>query len=313
MKKHASVFLLLVLSFLWGFPVPGALALDEDGCLTCHQYPGLVRPVKGDGFKVLYIDEARYMKSVHGKIRCRKCHTAIVKVPHTGVSAVNCDSGCHTKLKNQEKIKNFPLKDFHKKEQSAIVRLDDGTACRICHRLYPHDQNKLVRALLNMHTGFMRCEVCHLKRDQRRQVSYGWVDSENVRFSGPPFGSYFNPHTGTVHKTRNYISRIGLFIQNNGQKQLLTESADTPRAKAFLRLEKDMPPAEKKAKLMFFHRHIEEMKIRVACNECHAAGGMLDFRKLGFDAKKTDQLMHLNIKGLATKYKVFYFPQLLGN
>jgi hypothetical protein len=32
---------------------------------------------------------------------------------------------------------------------------------------------------------------------------------------------------------------------------------------------------------------------------------------LGFDAKKTHNLMVLNIKGLVTKYETFYFPQML--
>ncbi len=312
-KKYFSVFFLMVFGYLFGLVITTGFAMDEDGCLTCHQYPGLVRHEKGDGFKVLHIDEARFMKSTHGKIGCRKCHVKVVKVPHTNVTEVNCNTSCHLKTEDQEKIKNFPLKGFHQKEQSYITRLNDNTSCRVCHSLYPHSKNTLVRALVNMHTGFMLCEVCHLKREKLKHVSYDWIDSEDVEFSGEPFGSYFNPHTGTAHKTQNYVSRIGLFVDDNGKKQLVTESADTEKAKVFLRLEKGMEPAEKEKKLDFFHRHIEKKEISVACNECHAVNGMLDFRKLGFDEKKTDQLINLNVKGLVTKYKTFYFPNLFGN
>ena len=84
-------------------------AIDEGGCLTCHQYPGLVRHEKQDGFKVLHIDEAKYSASPHGKIDCRKCHTEIAKVPHTGVTQVDCNTTCHLEEKNKQLIKNYPL------------------------------------------------------------------------------------------------------------------------------------------------------------------------------------------------------------
>ncbi len=313
MKITALAILLTVTSFLPGLVIPAVLAVDEDGCLTCHQYPGLVRHEPQDGFKVLHIDEAAYMRSAHGRVRCRKCHVAVVKVPHTGATGVNCNSGCHAKTENPQKVKNFPLKGFHRKEQSFITRLDDDTSCRVCHPLYPHSKNNRVRALVNMHTGFMLCEVCHLKREKLPHVSYDWIDSENVQFSGTPFGSYFNPHTGTAHKTRNYISRIGLFIEAGGTRQLVTESADTRKAREFQQREKDLNDHQRREQLKYFHRHIEKKEISVACNECHTANGMLDFRQLGFDDKKANQLINLNVKGLVTKYKVFYFPNLFGN
>ena len=60
-----------------------------------------------------------------------------------------------------------------------------------------------------------------------------------------------------------------------------------------------------------FHRHIAKKEISVARDECHSKHSILDFRHLGFDPKKTHNLMMLNIKGLVTKYETFYFPQML--
>ena len=71
-----------------------------------------------------------------------------------------------------------------------------------------------------------------------------------------------------------------------------------------------MQPEVEKERLTFFHRDVEKKGISVACNECHSADGILDFGKLGFDEKKTKHLIYINIKGLVTKYKVFYFPKL---
>jgi len=288
-------------------------AIDEGGCLTCHQYPGLVRHEKNDGFTVLHIDEAQYARSAHGKVDCRKCHTTVVKVPHTGATQVNCNTACHRELKDKQKVKNYPLQDFHKGEQSFITRLDDETACRVCHPLYPHTENKVVRALLNLHTGFMVCSVCHLKKENFPDFIYDWKDTENADFSGKPFGTYYNPKTQTAHKSEHFLSRIAVFVKNDGERQLTFNPEDTRKAKEFMKNEKSLTQAQRDAKLEYFHRNTAKKEISVACEECHSSHSILDFKQLGFSEKTANNLKSLNIKGLVTKYKTFYFPDLFEN
>jgi hypothetical protein len=265
--------------------------LDEEGCLTCHQYPGLVRLEKTNGVKVLHIDEEKFFTSPHGEVRCTQCHTTIAQVPHTGETSTACTTECHQK--DAKKISNYPLETLHQKEQSYLVSLKDQSSCRACHPIYPHSNNKLVRAFLNMHTGFMFCEVCHIKRAKVNHLVYDWEDTENADFSGEPFGTYFNPRSNKAHKAdEHFISRI---------------------ANEFMLQKKNLKPDAKKKELNYFHRDIERKEISVACNECHSAEGILDFNKLGFDEKKTKHLIYLNIKGLVTKYEVFYFPRLFDN
>ena len=312
MKK----FPFLIWGIFWGWLIGGqaldCLALDEGGCITCHQYPGLVRLEKQDEFRVLHIDEARYAISAHGKIDCRKCHTRVAKVPHTGVTAVDCTTKCHLKGKEKEQVKTVSLKSFHKPEQSFITRLDDETSCRVCHPLYPHSENKWVRALLNMHTGFMLCDVCHIKKENFPELSYDWKETENADFSGEPFGTFYNPKTKTAHKGEHYISRIAIFVKNNGQKQLIINSGDTRQANEYLHKEKTLTADQKAKSLDYFHRNIAKKEISVACDECHSAHSILDFKKLGFNEIQTNHIVTLDIKGLVTKYKAFYFPELLG-
>ena len=187
------------------------LALDEGGCLTCHQYPGLVKHEKTDGFKVLHIDEEKFFNSPHGKFRCTECHTSIAKVPHTGEIGVDCTTNCHQGRNGKVLPQNYSLSNFHQKEQSYIVSLQDQSSCRACHALYPHGENNVVRALLNMHTGFMLCNVCHIKRDKFKKLSYEWHDTENAEFRGEPFGTYYNPHTSQAQPSKHFISRIATF------------------------------------------------------------------------------------------------------
>lgn len=313
MKKYLFFILVICGGWLYFDASSGCLALDEGGCLTCHQYPGLVRHKPNDGFKVLHIDEAKYFRSPHGKVDCRKCHTTVVKVPHTDETRVNCNSACHLNEVDPKKVKNYPLKSFHKSEQSYITHLEDETSCGVCHYLYPHSENKLVRALLNMHTGFMLCDVCHLKKENFSEVIYDWKDTENADFSGKPFGTYYNPKTKTAHKSEHFLSRIAVFSKSNGNRQLTFDQEDVRKAKEFLQNEETLTADQKTDVLNYFHRNTAKKQISVACDECHSSHSILDFRQLGFNEITAAHLKTLNIKGLVTKYKTFYFPDLFGD
>jgi hypothetical protein len=287
-----------------------SLAMDKGGCLTCHQYPGLVRPEEPDGFKVVHIDEERYLRSPHGKTDCRKCHTTIHKVPHVGETSVNCTNECHLTEKDKKLIADYDLKTLHAKEKSYITRLADGSSCRQCHGLYPHHSSQLARAFINMHIGFMVCETCHIKREKFKPLRYDWTNSESAEFAGKPFGTRFNPNIGDTAESAHFISRITAFSKENGKERPLLNTWDTQKAKAYLAEEKDLTSAEKEKRLQYFHQDIHKKEISVTCDECHSKHSILDFKGLGFSDKKATDLIYLNIKGLVTKYKVFYFPEM---
>jgi hypothetical protein len=165
-----------------------------------------------------------------------------------------------------------------------------------------------------MHTGFMFCEVCHIKRDKFKPLVYEWEDTENATFSGEPFGTYYNPHTGKADKhDEHFISRIGAFTAKTGKKRSLMNTWDIGKANQFVLQEQGLTPAEKEKGLAYFHQDIERKEISVACDECHSSHSILNFRKLGFDEKKSKDLIYLNIKGMVTKYKTFYFPKLFAD
>jgi hypothetical protein len=197
--------------------------LDEEGCLTCHQYPGLVRLEKENGVKELHIDEEKFFTSPHGEFRCKQCHTTIAQVPHTGETRTDCTTECH-----QKDAKN----------------------------------NNLVRSFLNMHTGFMFCEVCHINRGKVNHLVYDWEDTENADFSGEPFGTYFNPRSNKAHKAdEHFISRIAVFSLDEGKKRGLMNSQDTAAANEFMLQQKNLKPDARKKELDYFHRDIERKEI----------------------------------------------------
>lgn len=314
-------------------PVSGK-AVDHGGCLTCHKYPGLVRMEKPDNIKVLHVDEEIHLASAHGKVDCRKCHPTVTQVPHTGETKVNCTTECH--IEDRDKIDSLGPEyyvNYHKLERFAITRLDDKSSCRVCHPLYPHSNNKKVRALLNMHTGFMLCEVCHLKKEDLSQLQFSWKEPEHFEYVGEPYGTLthhtghnsnrviqemlkMSPETnkpdGQTGTNGALISRIAVFSKNGGNKKILMNTKDCDRAKDYMSKESSLSEKEKKESLELFHKDIARKEVSVACNECHVPDGMIDFASLGFNKNTSNDLQYLNIKSLVTKYETFYFPNLFG-
>jgi len=298
---------------LWAPAVPSVHAMDPDGCLTCHQYPGMVTSENTLAIKVLHIDEDRYLRSAHGKLTCKQCHTVVQKVPHTGDTRVECTTKCHLSEAEQRKVRAYALDNFHRREQSAIARLEDPSSCRVCHSLYPHSQNNMVRGLLNLHTGFMVCSVCHLKKENFPGCYYDWNGTETADFVGEPFGTFYNPKLKQAGKSKHFLSRISVFARVKGQKKSLMNTWDTAAALEFRDREKEISAAVRKERQAYFHRDINRKEISVACDECHSEHSILNFKALGFDKKTSHNLANLNIKGLVTHYKTFYFPQLFEN
>jgi hypothetical protein len=336
LKKFKFVILLLIsVTFIFKNPAPSH-AMDRGGCLTCHRYPGLVKFEKPDKFKVLHIDEDKFLLSSHAKTECRECHPKTVQIPHTNVTEVECTARCHSE--DKEKIDNIDrsyLTNFHKEQRFAITRLDDETSCRVCHPLYPHSEHNKVRALLNMHTGFMLCEVCHIKDRGQANLSYDWKGPEEFEFTGEPYGTHEKKEVNAQEKSdsvisrmlkifdeekepaktghiKHFISRIAVYKNEDGKNKLFINTEDNQKAAAFLKKEKKLSKAERETELNFFHRHIAKKEISVACDECHSPTGIIDFEKLGFSASKANDLQYLNIKGLVTKYDTFYIPNLFG-
>jgi len=332
-----NIFAISLIIFWISFIISSvSFAVDKGGCMTCHRYPGLVKFNKPDQRKVLHIDEEKHLASRHAKTDCRQCHPKTVKIPHTDVTEVSCTDKCHNvEGKTIEALDKAYYTDFHKEERFAITNIENKTSCRVCHKLYPHSENNKVRAFLNMHTGFMLCEVCHLKKEGHTDLTYAWKAPEPFEFTGEPYGTHHKQkiikpekQTGIIskmlrilsdetdeetHEVRHMISRIAVYRTDGESRSLFMNTVDNPEAEKYLASEKTLTPKEKKRELDHFHRDIAKKDISIACDECHSQKSILDFRKLGFSKNRTYDLEFLNIKGMVTKYKTFYIPNLFGH
>jgi cytochrome b subunit of formate dehydrogenase len=71
------------------------LAVTNKECMECHSDPELTAVNEAGKEYSLYIDEAKYGKSVHGDNDCVSCHSTIEEIPHAEeLPKVNCGE-CH--------------------------------------------------------------------------------------------------------------------------------------------------------------------------------------------------------------------------
>jgi len=328
-----AVFITVSLSILFSTAV--CFASNDWECMFCHQYPGLAMPDDAGKFKLLSIDRDRYYSSQHGKAACKACHSRIDSVPHTGATDVECTTACH--IEDRERIESMDRASYrvHKGEQRSVISIEEKSSCRICHPLFPHSRNLKVRAILNMHTGYMVCGMCHLKKEDMASVVYDWKSPDKGAFTGAPYGRYtklvlpkrsaaweyisglFRRLIGRetppadTSPPEYMISRIAVFSMKEGSRTLVIDVEDPDRAAEYKAREKNLSPAEKENELKYFHRDITEQEFSVACNGCHSAKGILDFTRLGYDKKKARELRDIDVKRLETEYKIFHFPHML--
>ena len=314
MTIHKGFLYIACIVFGFVSSISVALGMDEDGCLFCHRYPGLVShkqvPESADKLTPLHIDEAAFAESTHGEVKCKTCHTTISQVPHTGNRRVDCTTSCHQDVDVEDIVTKDNIQEFHLDEQSYITEINDMSSCTVCHPIYPHSENKVVRAFLNMHTGFMQCTVCHVKAGRFNNIEYKWSENQNAVYKGKPFGTFYIPKTKNVRDNNKTVSRISVSIPQFEKQSDTVNKADIDKAKVYLVKMKNHTGEALQPSLDYFHRNIEKKEFSTACSHCHSHSGILDFKVLGFSKKKSDHLRTINIKGLVAKYKNFFFPKL---
>lgn len=161
-----------ILLFLILSAPPYLMGADVENCLMCHKYSGLGRIDKEGKKHLFYINEKLYSQSVHGKIRCKECHTDIEEYPHTDAKKVDCSTTCHLvdpptnkKFSHATMIDKYN-KSVHSKtdpQGNLKVHAEDLPACTYCHenRIY-----QPVSGLARKERGVAqeildRCQGCH--------------------------------------------------------------------------------------------------------------------------------------------------------
>jgi hypothetical protein len=182
------------------------------------------------------------------------------------------------------------------------------STCYICHTNLPHEKTKKIRAMLNMHTNYLACETCHLKKNEGETVIYRWYSPVEKHPKGPFFGTAYNPETGELEMVHAHFSKIAPFYEKKRKLTPIVQMGDVALAKHYVKIRDQLTPEQKKSETKRFH--IDILPKGLNCQACHSTKGILDFKALGFSPKRIVDIEELNIKGIITKYDEFYLPDL---
>jgi hypothetical protein len=162
---------------------------------------------------------------------------------------------------------------------------------------------------MNLHTEFMTCHSCHLRGEQQKKIKFGWINPTEFKPQGKPYGTSIDTATGLFAETDDHYSKLTPFIEVNGAWLPVTSEAGVAEAKQYMLEEKTMPPEQKQAIEDTLHAGTE-LKDFIKCSACHVADGIMNFRELGFDPARINQMVKMEIGGMITNYDIFYFPQI---
>jgi len=173
--KFSIVFSCLAITILAVLLVPGrSQGADAGNCLLCHKYTGLSRIDEDGRFRLLYVNEEIFNRSIHAKVTCEGCHTDIKKIPHDPPKKVDCLSQCHiVEPTSEQKFSHKSVADFlagsvhgrYDKEGQPKKYPEDLPSCKECHDnpMYrPLSFFKRVRPGIS-DAALGRCRVCHKK------------------------------------------------------------------------------------------------------------------------------------------------------
>jgi hypothetical protein len=197
---------------------------------------------------------------------------------------------------------------FHHLVANPEIPDEDQPTCFICHSKLPHSKTKKIRAMLNMHTNFIACETCHLEIKEGETIVYKWYSPEGKEAKGPFFGTSYDPETGELQHVHEDVFKIAPFYMESGTAEPTIHMQQIDMAKDYVRVRDQLTPEQREGVTKKFHADIKPKGPE--CQTCHAADGILDFKKLGFSDKRIVDIENLSIKGIITKYDEFYLPDL---
>jgi len=189
-----------------------------------------------------------------------------------------------------------PRGHFHMIDEFVSQPEHDPPFCLRCHGTYPHGKEKKVRSILNFHTGFIACSVCHArKKPGDKDILFGWIDHETGEPVLKAEGEY-----------GKYSAKIfPLQVGEQGRKNIFRPMDETA-AQQYLSMKDEYSPDQVAVAKIKLHEHLSTKP--VFCSDCHKRDGYLDFSGLGFPLMRINHLNSSEVVGMIEKYKTFYLP-----
>ncbi|MCL4471521.1 MAG: hypothetical protein M1547_10490 [Gammaproteobacteria bacterium] len=198
---------------------------------------------------------------------------------------------------------------FHGAGESVLEGGKSQSWCLKCHKDYSHSKSKEVRGILNAHSFFMACEVCHIVPKEGERFEYKWLQRGSnltlTELKGKP-GDYggtivpFRAEKG-VAKRLDENASAGPLLDEAVAANLLPDDTGKNEGNGDLRKLKDRLNTE-------IHKDLSAKP--VFCGQCHKENGMLDFTRLLYSPERAQRLEFGDGATIIKQYKEFYLPTL---
>lgn len=200
-------------------------------------------------------------------------------------------------LKGKETV---PREHFHITDKNIFRLESEPSFCLKCHGIYPHTKDAKKLSFLNLHTGFMACEVCHVRRGFEEGDHYfAWADLGTGEKSMKAEGGF-----------GKYNAMIVPIKKAGWRHERLDREVNEKFEDFFSSLKEKRYQAEHREELMRIHENNLSKKA-VICLDCHKKDGYLDFAALGFNRGRINQLISSEVSRMVEKYETFYIPKML--
>jgi hypothetical protein len=189
---------------------------------------------------------------------------------------------------------------FHVSDEP--ITTDSATApmCLRCHGNFCHNKSEEFRSYYNMHTFFLACEICHIRKEQDSVVRFKWFDDKT--------GKELQAIQG---QDENYGAKIVPVRPAVLGFERLDKFPKEKLALDFMKNKDSYSPAEKEKIKKQLMEHVSEKP--VTCEECHCKQGYLNYSELGYDAVRAADLSRIEIVKMIKEYKDFKFPVIFGS
>ena len=199
---------------------------------------------------------------------------------------------------------------FHQiTEDIKLEPWENRSTCIICHSPYPHGKHLRATAVMNLHTEFMTCHSCHLKVSEPEGIRFGWVEPGGLTSKKESYEVQTIAVSEFISQKGKPFAKLTPFRKVKGVWEPITSDKDVNTAFNYIN-DKENNPTEVNKEIEDTLHQGTELKEFIRCSRCHSAGGILNFRELGFEPERIQQLQKMEIGGMLTNYDAFYFPKL---
>jgi len=189
---------------------------------------------------------------------------------------------------------------FHVSDEPITTDIESAPMCLRCHGNFCHNKSEEFRSYYNMHTFFLACETCHIRKEQDSVIRFKWFDDKTgrelqaIQGQNENYGAKIVP----VWPTAQGLERLDAFPE----KKLALD---------FMKNKDSYSPEEKEKIKQQLMKQVS--KKPVTCEECHCKQGYLNYSELGYAAARAADLSRIEIVRMIKEYKDFKFPVIFGS